>query len=93
MEIEKKYLIKKLPDTLNDNKCYIIEQAYLSDAPVVRVRKRISPGIRSNSAPSFPITSLESSFEVVRNDMRKGRLVLIDLNSLEEIGADVTIHM
>lgn len=43
MEIEKKYLIKKLPDTLNYNKCYIIEQAYLSDAPVVRVRKRISP--------------------------------------------------
>ena len=43
MEIEKKYLIKKLPDTLNDNKRYVIEQAYLSDAPVVRVRKRISP--------------------------------------------------
>ncbi len=43
MEIEKKYLIKKLPDTLNDNKRYVIEQAYLSDAPVVRVRKRVSP--------------------------------------------------
>ena len=42
MEIEKKYLVKKSPDTLTNEKCYTIEQAYLSDAPVVRVRKRIS---------------------------------------------------
>ena len=39
MEIERKFLISKLPDNLNDYPCRIIEQGYLSTAPVVRVRK------------------------------------------------------
>lgn len=39
MEIERKFLISKLPDNLSDYPCRIIEQGYLSTAPVVRVRK------------------------------------------------------
>lgn len=39
MEIERKFLITKLPDDLNNYKCRIIEQGYLSTNPVVRVRK------------------------------------------------------
>ena len=39
MEIEKKYLVKKIPDNLSEYKCRLIEQAYLSTNPVVRVRK------------------------------------------------------
>lgn len=39
MEIERKFLITKLPDNLNNYKCRIIEQGYLSTNPVVRVRK------------------------------------------------------
>ena len=39
MEIEKKYLVKKVPDNLSEYKCRLIEQAYLSTNPVVRVRK------------------------------------------------------
>ena len=39
MEIEKKYLVKKVPDNLSEYKFRLIEQAYLSTNPVVRVRK------------------------------------------------------
>ena len=39
MEIERKFLITKLPDNLDNYKCRTIEQGYLSTNPVVRVRK------------------------------------------------------
>ena len=38
MEIEKKYLLKEMPD-LKDYECHKIEQAYLCTSPVVRVRR------------------------------------------------------
>jgi CYTH domain-containing protein len=39
MEIEKKYLIKKMPD-ITDVKRAEIEQAYISRKPVLRIRKK-----------------------------------------------------
>lgn len=39
MEIEKKYLTNDLPDNLDSYKYHIIEQAYLTDKPVIRVRR------------------------------------------------------
>lgn len=39
MEIERKFLIKKLPDNLDSYKKRIIEQAYLNTDPVVRIRR------------------------------------------------------
>ncbi len=39
MEIERKFLIKHLPDHLEDYTYNTIEQAYLSTDPVVRIRK------------------------------------------------------
>jgi adenylate cyclase len=39
MEIEKKYLVKKLPENLETYPCRLIEQAYLNTEPVVRIRK------------------------------------------------------
>lgn len=39
MEIERKFLIKKLPDNLTSYKARKIEQAYLCNDPVVRVRR------------------------------------------------------
>lgn len=39
MEIERKFLIKYLPDNLENYTCIAIEQAYLSTDPVVRIRK------------------------------------------------------
>ncbi len=39
MEIERKYLIKNIPDNLNSFPCRMMEQGYLSTAPVIRIRK------------------------------------------------------
>ena len=39
MEIERKFLLKKLPENLSSYPCRQLEQGYLSTAPVVRVRK------------------------------------------------------
>lgn len=40
MEIERKYLIDKLPENLSSYACHKIEQAYLSTVPVVRIRRQ-----------------------------------------------------
>ena len=39
MEIERKFLIKHLPENLNSYPCRRIEQGYLCTNPVVRIRK------------------------------------------------------
>ena len=39
MEIERKYLLKKLPDDLDTYRHRHLEQGYLCTAPVVRIRK------------------------------------------------------
>lgn len=39
MEIERKYLIKKLPDHLANYPCRLIEQGYLNTSPVIRIRR------------------------------------------------------
>lgn len=39
MEIERKYLIKKLPENLDNYPYKDIEQGYLNTAPVVRIRR------------------------------------------------------
>ncbi len=39
MEIERKFLITKLPENLDDYPCHAIEQGYLCTDPVVRVRR------------------------------------------------------
>lgn len=39
MEIERKYLVKSIPENLKDFPCRIIEQGYLNTAPVIRIRK------------------------------------------------------
>ena len=40
MEIERKFLIKTLPDNLDSFPCLHIEQGYLNTHPVVRIRKQ-----------------------------------------------------
>ena len=39
MEIERKYLIKTMPDDLEEYTCLHIEQAYLCTDPVIRIRR------------------------------------------------------
>ena len=39
MEIEKKFLVKELPENLDDYDVYQLEQGYLCSYPTVRIRK------------------------------------------------------
>lgn len=39
-EIERKYLVRQIPDTLNSFTHHELEQGYLSTSPVVRVRRK-----------------------------------------------------
>lgn len=39
MEIEKKFLVQELPEQLEQYDCVHIEQGYLSDNPVIRIRR------------------------------------------------------
>lgn len=39
MEIERKYLVRQIPDQLSSYPCHHIEQAYLSTDPVLRIRQ------------------------------------------------------
>ena len=39
MEIERKYLVKQLPEKLSTYPHRLIEQGYLSTEPVIRIRK------------------------------------------------------
>ena len=39
VEIERKWLVRKIPEDLESYECLEIEQAYLSSSPTVRVRK------------------------------------------------------
>jgi len=64
MEIERKFLIKQLPDNLSSYPYHIIEQAYLCTAPVVRIRKQDdnyyltykSKGFLSREEYNLPLT-------------------------------------
>ncbi len=40
MEIERKYLLRELPEHLEQYRFHLIEQAYLCTSPVVRIRKQ-----------------------------------------------------
>ncbi|MBD5450564.1 MAG: CYTH domain-containing protein [Lachnospiraceae bacterium] len=40
MEIERKFTVKKFPESLSQYPCHIIEQAYLNTDPVVRIRRQ-----------------------------------------------------
>ena len=39
MEIERKYLVKSIPENLKDYPCRVMEQGYLNIAPVIRISK------------------------------------------------------
>lgn len=39
MEIERKFLVKELPDNLSSYEFHLIEQAYLNTNPVIRIRR------------------------------------------------------
>lgn len=64
MEIEKKYLVKKLPEHLEQYSYYKIEQGYLCTEPVVRIRRQDdtyiltykSKGLMAREEYNLPLT-------------------------------------
>jgi CYTH domain-containing protein len=97
MEIERKFLIKKLPDNLEKYSSRLLEQAYLCTDPVVRVRRSDdtytltykSRGLMSREEYNLPLTA--ESYEHLKgkadgNIIRKRRY-LIPLDS------DLTIEL
>ena len=64
MEIERKYLVKSLPENLESYPYHDIEQAYLCTAPVVRIRRQDdsyiltykSSGMMSREEYNLPLT-------------------------------------
>ena len=63
MEIERKYLIGRLPFDLAAYDCYVIEQAYISTMPVIRIRKRLVVQNKTghNKTPEAYILTIKSS--------------------------------
>ena len=69
MEIERKFLIKSLPDNLESYSCDTLIQAYISTEPVIRVRKKNedyiltlkSVGLLAREEIEMPLT--EESFK------------------------------
>jgi len=65
MEIERKFLIKQLPDNLTDYPFQTLEQAYLCTEPVVRIRRSDntymltykSKGLMSREEYNLPLTA------------------------------------
>ena len=64
MEIERKFLIKDLPKDLTSYPCSQIEQAYLNENPVLRIRRKDddyiltykSKGMMAREESEFPLT-------------------------------------
>jgi CYTH domain-containing protein len=99
MEIERKFLVKKLPANLKDYTSKTIEQGYLSTEPVVRVRKSNekytltykSKGFLSREEYNLPLT--EASYyhlkEKVDGNIISKKRYLIPLGSNLTIELDV----
>lgn len=80
MEIERKFLIKTLPENLGAYPCRFLEQGYLSTAPVVRIRRDNdryeltykSGGLMVREEYNLPLTS--ESYEHLKTKI-DGRLI------------------
>lgn len=81
MEIERKFLVKTLPENLTSYPCRHLEQGYLSTAPVVRVRKDNdkyeltykSSGMMVRQEHNLPLT--QESYEHLKTKV-DGRLII-----------------
>ena len=80
MEIERKYLVKSIPDNLDDFPCRIMEQGYLCTAPVIRIRRDNgryeltykSKGLMVRQEYNLPLTEEAYSHLLPKTD---GRLI------------------
>lgn len=94
MEIERKYLVRSLPDNLTEYPFHLIEQGYLCTEPVVRIRRQDdeyiltykSAGMMVREEYNLPLTS--EAYEHLKNKIdgnliRKNRYILPLTDSLK----------
>ena len=87
-EIERKFLVKEIPNNLQQYKCYKIKQGYISTNPTIRLRQRDdeyiltvkSSGIMKKLEYELPIT--EEQFnnlweKVEGNTIEKNRYLIV----------------
>lgn len=99
MEIERKYLIQKLPDDLSCFPVRTIEQGYLNTSPVVRIRKDNekyeltykSKGLMSREEYNLPLN--QEAYEHLKSKI-DGRLIkkkryMIPLSEMLTIELDI----
>lgn len=99
MEIERKYLIQKLPDDLSSFPVRTIEQGYLNTSPVVRIRKDNekyeltykSKGLMSREEYNLPLN--QEAYEHLKSKI-DGRLIkkkryMIPLSEMLTIELDI----
>ena len=72
MEIERKYLVKTLPDHLEQYACKVIEQGYLNTNPVVRIRRSKGKGMMVREEYNLPLN--EEAFLHLKEKI-DGRLI------------------
>lgn len=99
MEIERKYLIEKLPENLSSYACRIIEQGYLCTAPVVRIRRDNdkyeltykSKGLMTREEYNMPLTkeSYEHLLSKVDGRVIRKKRYMIPLDEILTIELDV----
>ena len=84
MEIERKYLIDRLPENIEQYECKHIEQGYLNTDPVVRIRKSNDKytltykgaGLMCREEYNLPLNAEAFAFTACRSrirDKRRGR--------------------
>lgn len=93
MEIERKFLIQKLPDDLNTYPHHKIEQAYLSTDPVLRIRQKDNdyiltykgPGMLAREEHEFPLNKASYQHLLKKADgnvISKTRYLIPDASGL-----------
>ncbi len=99
MEIERKYLVNKLPERLDSYPCRIIEQGYLNTDPVIRIRKDNekyeltykSKGLMAREEYNLPLnrTSYEHLISKVDGRLIRKRRYMIPLADTLVVELDV----
>lgn len=67
MEIERKFIPTSIPDEFLQDKCYLLEQAYIQTSPVIRVRQKATI-IDGNPTDSKYILTVKSSGMMARQE-------------------------
>lgn len=68
MEIERKFIPKNLPVQLNDCDCILIEQAYISTNPVIRIRKKVLHPAQASGTDARYVLTVKSPGMMARQE-------------------------